>query len=103
MPLSNGITAHPTKLSIKVIMGASKNTILSDPDGIIISFVNNLIPSANGWSSPNGPTTLGPLLSCIEAITFLSKYVSNATNINRGNIIKSIFIKDKLINLIIKW
>ena len=72
-------------------MGASKNTILSDPDGIIISFVNNLIPSANGWSSPNGPTTLGPLLSCIEAITFLSKYVSNATNINRGNIIKSIF------------
>ena len=57
----------------------------------MISFINNLIPSAKGCNIPNGPTTFGPLLSCMAAIIFLSKYVNKATNIKRGKIIKRIF------------
>ena len=70
--LSNGITAHPIKLKTKVIIGANKKTYLSEPYGIIISLVNSFIPSAIGWNKPNGPTTFGPFLNCIAAITFLS-------------------------------
>lgn len=49
------------RASIGVIM----NKIGEDVDGRIGSLMNSLIPSARGWSSPNGPTTLGPFRPCM--------------------------------------
>ena len=72
--------------------------------------VSNFIPSAMGSNSPNGPTTLGPFLSCIAPITFLSKYVRYAINSKSGTIINiilkiiikiSIIITLKFLNIII--
>jgi len=44
-------------------------------DGITISFANNFNPSLRGCKSPQNPTTLGPRLRCIDAITFRSASV----------------------------
>ena len=71
-PASNGITAHAISASVKVIIGAIRNTPLFAPDGMIVSFRNSLSPSAKVCSSPNGPTTLGPRRSCIAAQTLRS-------------------------------
>ena len=71
-PGANGITAHPAILNTIVITGAKRKTTLLEFVGIIFSFVNNFIASAKGWNSPNGPTTFGPLRSCIAPKIFLS-------------------------------
>ena len=51
-----------------------KGTLLEKP-GIINSFSNNLIPSANGWNKPRNPIKFGPLLFCELPIIFLSMRV----------------------------
>ena len=72
MPTSNGITAQATKAREKVMEGAAINTPRLAPAGMMVSFKNSLRPSAIGCSNPNGPTTLGPRLSCMAPITFRS-------------------------------
>ena len=70
---TKNVTPTPSKDKAKETMGAKINITLFALAGIIVSFENNLTPSAKGWSNPNIPTTLGPFLYCTAAITFLSK------------------------------
>ncbi len=72
-PSSNGITAHATSASTKVIIGEIRKTIGFAPDGITVSLRNSLIPSAKGCNRPSGPTTLGPLRSCIQPMILRSQ------------------------------
>lgn len=72
-PRSNGITAHATRLSVKVTIGAKMKTTRLAPLGITVSLSNSLSPSAKGCSSPNRPTTFGPLRNCEKAKTLRSK------------------------------
>jgi len=51
-------------------------------DGMIISFINNFRPSANGCKKPNIPVRLGPFLLCTLLITFLSMSVNKAIHNN---------------------
>ena len=74
-PSPKGITAQATNAKIKVSMGANTNRILLAPEGIMVSFKNNLTPSAMGCKSPKGPTILGPLRNCIQPITLRSAKV----------------------------
>ena len=83
-----GITLQAIKDKENEIIGASIKITLLALAGITVSLENNFIPSASGCNSPNIPTTLGPFLYCTDAITFLSKYVKNATATNKGPIIK---------------
>jgi hypothetical protein len=76
--------AHPNNANIRVIQGPITNNKLLDCLGIIISLTNNLRASANGCNIPQIPTALGPHLRCIDAITFLSAIVTNATVIKIG-------------------
>src|SRR6185312_15083387 len=43
---------------------------------MISSFMNSFNPSASGCKIPPGPALFGPRLSCMNAATFLSAYVS---------------------------
>jgi len=68
----NGITAQPTSARTNVISGAMMKTTLLAPDGITVSLKISFTPSAIGCSSPNQPTTLGPLRSCTAAMILRS-------------------------------
>jgi hypothetical protein len=74
-----GITAQEKRANKKVITGEKKNIKVLEEKGIIDSLDNNLTPSAIGCNNPQKPTTLGPLLLCIEAKSFLSNKVKKAT------------------------
>ena len=92
-PLSlwpSGITAQATRASVKVSTGANRNTARLAPDGMIVSFISSLRPSAIGCSRPNGPTTLGPLRSIMAARTLRSYQVSNAMPTSNGTTIARI-------------
>lgn len=56
---------HIVRARVKARMGAIININGEDVDGRRGSLVNNFTASAAGWRSPYGPTTLGPLRSCI--------------------------------------
>ena len=71
-PSFTGITAQASIASMKVSIGAIRNSRRFDPDGMIVSFISILIASAKGCHRPNGPTTLGPLRNCIAARTLRS-------------------------------
>ena len=71
-PSSNGTTAQAISAVMKVIMGAMMNSIELALEGTMVSFSNSFRPSARGCSRPNGPTTLGPRRSWIEAQTLRS-------------------------------
>ena len=58
--------------------------ILLELFGIIVSLVKSFIPSAKGWKSPKGPTTLGPFLFCTRAHTLLSSQTIKATETKTG-------------------
>jgi hypothetical protein len=57
-----GSTAQFIKLKVNVNIGANINNITFDFLGIVISFITNFKPSANGCNNPQKPTTLGPFL-----------------------------------------
>ena len=60
-PGAQGITAQTIIGSTKLIIGARRNTALSAPAGTTISLTMYLRKSAKLCSSPQGPTTFGPL------------------------------------------
>jgi hypothetical protein len=66
-PRSNGITAQAASASTQVTSGASRNTPLLAPDGMIGSFSTNFSRSAKDCSRPQGPTTFGPRRICTAA------------------------------------
>ena len=71
-PSFTGITAQASIARAKVSIGAIRNRRRFDPDGMIVSFIIIFSASAKGCSRPNGPTTFGPLRSCIAARTLRS-------------------------------
>ena len=93
MPLSlwpSGMTAQAIRARVKVRTGANRNTARFAPDGITVSFISSLRPSAIGWSRPNGPTTFGPLRSIMAARTLRSYQVSSAMPPSSGTTISRI-------------
>src|SRR6185437_10436857 len=56
--------------------GPSTNKNRLEFNGMISSFMNSFNPSASGCKIPPGPALFGPRLSCMNAATFLSAYVS---------------------------
>ncbi len=62
-----GTTAHTISATVKVMIGASRNSPLFALDGMIVSCRNTFRPSANDCRMPNGPTTLGPRRNAIAA------------------------------------
>ena len=66
-PRLTGITAQAASASTQVTSGASRNTPLLAPAGIIGSLSTNLSRSAKDWNRPQGPTTLGPRRICTAA------------------------------------
>jgi len=73
------MTAHAISASVKVIIGAIRNTPVFAPDGMIVSLRNSLSASAKVCISPKGPTTFGPRRNCIDAHTLRSAYTAIAT------------------------
>jgi hypothetical protein len=71
-PSFTGMTAQASIASMKVSIGANRNRRRFAPVGTIVSFISILIASAKGWNRPKGPTTFGPLRSCIAARTLRS-------------------------------
>lgn len=63
-------------------MGEAINKTQLDLEGTIGCLRSNFKPSARAWRRPQKPTTLGPTLRCIEAISFLSAKVKKAIEIN---------------------
>ena len=62
-----GITAQAASASTQLTSGASRNTPLLAPAGMIGSFSTNFRRSAKDWNRPQGPTTLGPRRICTAA------------------------------------
>lgn len=60
-----GSGIHIVIASVRARVGAIIKRIIEDVEGLRGSLINSFIASANGWSRPYGPTTLGPLRSCI--------------------------------------
>src|SRR2546423_3857639 len=56
----NGTTAMTTNAATTAMYGATKNIQRSAFSGVKSSFTSNFNPSAIGWSSPHGPTRIGP-------------------------------------------
>lgn len=50
---------------VRARVGAAIYRVVVDTLGSRGSFVKSFIASAIGWSTPYGPTVLGPLRSCI--------------------------------------
>lgn len=88
----NGIVLQFNKLKSKTNMGENKNNILLAEAGTIVSFTISFKPSAKGCNKPNTPTTLGPFLRWMPAITLRSNNVKYATPKSSGNIMSRIFI-----------
>jgi len=94
-PFTKGIKAQPYKLKLNINIGDNRKIIKLEELGIKVSFSISFTPSANAWSNPKIPTTLGPLLRCIAARTFLSNRVKKAIDKINGKIIGKNFRKSK--------
>ena len=65
-------SSQSDELKKRVITGAKIKTVRFATLGKIVSFNNNFKTSAKGCSKPKNPTTFGPFLRCIDAITLRS-------------------------------
>ena len=66
-PRPTGITAQAASARTQETSGASRNTPLLAPAGMIGSLSTNFSRSAKDCSRPQGPTTFGPRRSCTAA------------------------------------
>ncbi len=69
----SGMTAQVASAGISVSSGAMTNRRRLACDGMMTSLNNSLKTSANGCSSPRGPTRFGPTRDCIRPMTLRSK------------------------------
>ena len=90
-PSFTGITAQASIASMKVSIGANRNSTLFAPVGTMVSLSSIFSASAKGCSKPNGPTTLGPRRICIAAKTLRSASVRKATMTSSGTSSASAF------------
>lgn len=82
-----GNTTQFNRLKAKIKIADKRNSKKLVETGIIVSLKISLKASAKGCNTPKKPTKLGPLLLCIEAITFRSNKVNSATDKIIGTII----------------
>src|ERR1700721_1717158 len=75
-----GMTAQAASASTQLTSGASRNTPLLAPEGMIGSFSTNFKRSAKDCSRPKGPTTLGPRRICTAAQILRSARMTAATD-----------------------
>ena len=75
----NGMTAHAASAGASASIGATKNSARLAPEGTTISLKSIFSTSANGCSSPKGPTRFGPMRTCIHPMTLRSQNVKYAT------------------------
>ncbi len=68
-----GITAQVASAGVSDNSGAITYRNLFDCDGTMTSLNSSLNTSANGCSSPFGPTRFGPTRACMLPITLRSK------------------------------
>ena len=68
----NGITANAMIAGTSTMIGASVNTHLSARTGVMSSLTNSFSTSAIGWSTPCGPTRIGPRRTWTHACTLRS-------------------------------
>jgi hypothetical protein len=66
-PGAKGTTAQTINATVKLTIGATRNSPLLALVGMMVSLRNTFSPSAKLCSSPHGPTTLGPRRSAIAA------------------------------------
>ena len=71
----NGTTAKASRAGPSASAGARVKTNRSARRGITSSLMRSFRTSAIGWSSPCGPTRLGPSRTCMNAMTFRSSSV----------------------------
>jgi len=88
-----GITIHPKRAKINVIIGAKRKSHRFAGEGRTDSFKRSLAASAMGCNKPKKPTTLGPTRRCIAARTLRSTRVKKATEIKMGSIKESTLAK----------
>src|ERR1041384_3118185 len=69
----NGITENTMNADATAMYGAKKKIQRSAFSGMKSSLVSNFNPSAIGWSSPHGPTRIGPSRACMNAEIFRSR------------------------------
>src|SRR5262249_8165753 len=69
----NGTTAITMNAATTAMYGATKKIQRSAFSGMKSSLVSSFNPSAIGWSSPHGPTRIGPSRACINAEIFRSR------------------------------
>src|SRR5689334_25084038 len=72
----NGMTEKTMNAEATAMYGAKKKIQRSAFSGMKSSFVSNFNPSAIGWSSPHGPTRIGPSRACMNAEILRSRYVA---------------------------
>ena len=95
----NGITANVNSAGTIATAGASQKYALRAYAGVKSSLRMNFSPSAAGWSSPNGPTRLGPMRSWIHAEMRRSATTEYATiGSTTANTAITIFSKLKIAN-----
>ena len=94
-PGATGIAAQAANASVRVRIGASKNTVLFAPAGMMISFSRNFPKSAKLCIKPNGPTTFGPLRIMTAAQTFRSRSNKNAIDRDKTSVNKPIWPRTK--------
>ena len=75
-PLPNGRARNPQNAAQNARYGARRNRNLSAVAGATSSFEMSLMPSASDWSSPNGPTRVGPRRSWMRADTLRSAQIA---------------------------
>lgn len=88
-----GRGTHIVRARVRARIGAMMNMVMDDVSGRSGSLMKSFRASAIGWRRPWGPTTLGPLRSCIYPRTFRSIRVRNATASNTGTIMERRFTR----------
>src|SRR5579864_3736070 len=83
--LPNGITAIEVIAKITAIIGAAMYRGLYTCGGVRSSLNKNLMPSAAGCNSPNGPTRVGPQRFCMRPTTLRSSQTVYATAVSSTN------------------
>jgi hypothetical protein len=89
-----GITANPIKAGTNAKIGAMLNRNLLAPAGMMSSLKKSLMASAIGWRIPYGPTSMGPMRSCIHPSTFLSARVRISTVTMTMAMTAAIWVRD---------
>ena len=72
-PGAKGMTSMLMAADMNTIQGAMVKIGRSAWSGVKSSLASTLKPWIALWKTPAGPTRLGPMRSCIRAITFSSR------------------------------